>query len=109
MRKIREVLRLKWGLGVEERNIALSVRLSRSTIWEYVRQAKEAGLSWPLPEDLDDVSLKARLFKSGLGRGVERPEPDWLHIHQERKRPGVTLLKLWQEYAAAQPEGTAYG
>lgn len=109
MRKIREVLRLKWGLGVEERDIALSVRLSRSTIWEYVRRAKEAGLSWPLPEDLDDVSLEARLFKSSLGRGVERPEPDWSHIHQERKRPGVTLLKLWQEYAAAQPEGTAYG
>jgi transposase len=109
MRKIREVLRLKWGLGVEERDIAQSVHLSRSTVWEYVRRAKEAGLGWPLPEDLDDLVLESMLFSAVPVQGVEKVEPDWPHIHRERKRPGVTLLKLWQEYAATQPEGSAYG
>lgn len=109
MRKIREVLRLKWGLGVEEREIAQSVQLSRSTVWEYVRRAKEAGLGWPLPEDLDDLTLETMLFPAVPVQRVEKLEPDWPHIHRERKRPGVTLLKLWQEYASAQPEGSAYG
>jgi transposase len=108
MRKIREVLRLKWALGIDERQIAQSCRISRSTIWEYIRRAKEAGLSWPLPADLDDAALEAMLFQGNLSRGVKRPEPDWPSIHQERKRKGVTLLLLWQEYLAQNPEGYGY-
>jgi DNA-binding NarL/FixJ family response regulator len=35
MRKIREVLRLKYACGLSERRIALAIGLSRSTIKAY--------------------------------------------------------------------------
>ncbi len=108
MRKIREALRLKWGLGIDERQTAKSCRISRSTLWEYLRRAKDAGLSWPLPDDLDDAALEALLFQGDPNRGMKRPEPDWQEIHRERKRKEVTLLLLWQEYIAQNPEGYGY-
>lgn len=57
MRKVREVLRLKYACGVSERVIARSVGVSRSTVAEYLRRASVIGLGWPLPADLDDAAL----------------------------------------------------
>ncbi len=37
-----------------------------------------------------------------------RPQPEWTRIHAELRRPGVTLLLLWEEYRAGQPEGYGY-
>lgn len=108
MRKIREALRLKWGLGVDERQIAKSCKISRSTLWEYLRRAKDAGLGWPLPADLDDANLEALLFRGDANRGATRPEPDWQKIDQERKRKGVTLQLLWKEYLAQYADGYGY-
>ena len=62
VRKIKEVLRLKWGCGLANRAIARSCRVSASTVSEYVQRAKRAGLSWPLPEELTDAALEAKLF-----------------------------------------------
>ena len=39
MRKIREALRLKHALGLSERQIAVSVGVSRLTVAEYLRRA----------------------------------------------------------------------
>ena len=52
MRKIREVLRQKWALGLSVRRIARSVGLSRPSVSSYLRRAERCGLSWPLPEGL---------------------------------------------------------
>ena len=62
MRKIKEVLRLKWGCGLPNGAVARSCRISTSTVSEYVTRAKAAGLSWPLPDDLDDAGLVAMLY-----------------------------------------------
>jgi predicted DNA-binding protein (UPF0251 family) len=56
MRQVREVLRLTWACGLSDRKIAHSVRVSRPTVAEDVRRAQEAGLSWPLPDTLDDTA-----------------------------------------------------
>ena len=45
MRKIGEVLRLKWECGLSNRAIARSRSISRSTVGECLRHAQEAGLS----------------------------------------------------------------
>jgi transposase len=39
----------------------------------------------------------------------QRPRPDWVEIHREYKRKGVTLSLLWQEYKAQSPAGYQYG
>ena len=68
-----------------------------------------AGLGWPLPVGLSDVELERRLFPAppALPR-VARMVPDWSVLHQELRRPGVTLMLLWEEYRAAHPEGFGY-
>jgi predicted DNA-binding protein (UPF0251 family) len=52
MKKIKEVLRLKWSPELSDHDVAESCVLSRSTVWEYMQRAKAAGLSWPLPEGM---------------------------------------------------------
>src|SRR5215469_1698310 len=109
MRHVREVLRLQWGCGLSDRKIAHSLRVSRPTVAEYVRRAQAAGLSWPLPDTLDDTALERQLFATAAHIPIaKRPIPDWTIIHQELKRKGVTLLLLWQEYKAFTPDGLQY-
>ncbi len=109
MRKIREVLRLKWDSGVSNRRIAQSCAIGRPAVTEYLRRAAAAGLSWPLPADLDDGALERRLFPRPASLPMDlRTVPDWAQVHQELKRKGVTLVLLWQEYKATCPEGYQY-
>ena len=108
MKKIREVLRLKWGLGLSDRDVAASCKLSKGSVSNYLQRANAAGLSWPLPEDLDDGRLEALLFDKPEVTKEERPSPDWDWVHREKQRKGVTLLLLWHEYKAQQPEGYEY-
>jgi transposase len=92
MRKIREALRLKHALGLSERLVALSVGVSRSTVAEYLRRASVVGITWPVPETMDDAELERRLFTpASLEVKPARGLPDWNHIHKELKRRGVTL------------------
>jgi transposase len=67
------------------------------TVSEYVERARRAGVSWPLPCELDDAALEARLFPAAPA-GRERVLPDLGAIHQELKGVGVTLHLLWEEY-----------
>jgi len=109
MRQIREILRLRWGGGLPQRAVARACGVGLGTVFEYCRRAAQAGLRWPLPEDLDDTQLEARLFQRVHDLvGVARPLPDMAWLHQELKRPGVTLQRLWLEYLDAHPAGYRY-
>jgi transposase len=109
MRKIREILRLKWDCGLSQRQIAESCAVARPTITEYLQRAEAAGVAWPLPAELDDEALERLLFPvQGSPRAEARPIPQWTEVHQELKRKGVTLFLLWQEYKAAHPAGYGY-
>jgi DNA-binding NarL/FixJ family response regulator len=63
MRRITEVLRLA-AQGLSYRQIGQSVGVSASTVQGYLHRAQDAGVSWPLPNDLDFNELEARLFKA---------------------------------------------
>jgi transposase len=109
VRKIQEVLRLKWEGRLSNRAIARSCSISPTTASEYVRRAQATGLSWPLPETLDEDQLHRRLFPKPAPPS-ERviPEPDWEHSHTELRRKGVTRRLLWLEYREAHPDGYGY-
>ena len=62
MRKIADVLRLK-AAGMSVRDIATSVGAGRTTVCEYLARAEAAGISWPLPDDLDEEALELKLFE----------------------------------------------
>lgn len=109
MRRIRDVLRLKYGHGLSERQIAASLALSKSSVGTYLHRARQAGLHWPLPEGLDDDGLELLLFPAApTVPDPDRPVPDWANIDRELRRPGVTRMLLWEEYRASYPEGFAY-
>ena len=109
MRKVREVLRLRHALGVSERQIAIAIGVSRSTVGEYLRRAAVIGITWPVPEEMDDAELERRLFTPPtFEEKLARPLPDWNHVHKELKRRGVTLLLLWEEYRAEHADGYGY-
>jgi hypothetical protein len=77
MRKIREILRLKFECGLSQRDIAKSCSIARSTVGEYLIRASAAGLSWPLPDGVDDAALERLLFPPPPPPGAVRPLPDW--------------------------------
>ena len=68
MRQIREVLRLAQAKSLSPTEIAIAAHLPRTTVRNYLSRAAAAGLSWPLPDDLDDRGLEERLF----GRPADR-------------------------------------
>ncbi len=108
MRKIKELLRLKWESGLSDRQVAVSCAVSRSTVFEYVRRARAAGLSWPVVETLSEDELARRLFPPRVMPPVAPPLPDWVQVHRELKRKGVTRQLLWLEYKERYPEGLQY-
>jgi len=108
MRTIREVPRLRWEAGLSQREIGLSCRMGRSTVRDYLLRAEAAGLSWPLPQELDEEGLERLLFPQPAPSVVRRPVPDWPALHQELRRKGMTLGLLWQEYREAHPDGYGY-
>jgi transposase len=109
MRRIREILRLKHG-GASDRQIARSLDVARSTVGVTLDRVAAAGLRWPLPATLTDRVLEAMLYAgNGAPQGARRKtEPDWAYIHHELRRPGVTLLLLWDEYRGREPDGYGY-
>ena len=109
MRHIDEVLRLA-AQGLSQHEISTSVGISRTSVHNYLERARQAGLSWPLPEDLDAAGLEARLFKrTDEGIRSDRPEPNWLEVHHEHKRgKHVTRQLLHLEYKAINPDGWGY-
>mgnify|MGYP001343428685 CR=1 FL=1 len=109
MRKIQEILRLKWESRLSNRAIADSCGIGETTVREYLRRAVRAGLGWPLAESLSESDLEQLLFSEPLSKSVaQRPAPRWEEVHQELKRKGVTLYLLWQEYKQAHPDGYQY-
>jgi hypothetical protein len=101
MRQIREVLRLRFASELPQRAIAKGLGLSQGSVSGYLSRARAAGVSWPLPADLDDVQLEALLLPPPPAIAADqRPMPDWAWVQRELRRPNVTLALLWEEYRA---------
>lgn len=109
MRHVKEVLRLPWGCGLSERQIAHSGGSSRPTGADSVRRAQAAGLSWPLPEALEETTLPQLLWPARPVRPSATPlGPDWSVVHQALQRKGVPWVLCWEAYKATTPDGDQY-
>ena len=94
MRTIFELLRLHAEQHLSLRQIAASLGLPRSTVADYLRRFRRTGLAWPLPADVDEATLAARLVAAPRPPRTPRPLPDWALVHAECTRPGVTRQLL---------------
>jgi len=103
MRRTREILRLRLGLGQSVRTAARSCDVSVSTVVDIEARARAAGIDWAAAAAMDEAELEARLYVRGP-RPAEHDLPDFAHVHREMKRRGVTLELLWLEYKAERGE-----
>lgn len=111
MRKLKEILRLRFGLGLPQNQIARSCSIGQATVHRYLQKAAAAGLSWPLPEDLDDRRLEELLSPATAGRPSRtvRPLPDFAEIRRQlQTHKHLTLQLVWEEYRETQPDGYSY-
>jgi transposase len=110
MRKIKEVLRLRFELGLGLRQIARSCSVSRAAVTDYLQRAEAAGLGWPLPDACNEEELERKLFRRpAVQPTLRRAVPDFAQIHEQLQRhKHVTLQLLWQEYREANPDGYRY-
>lgn len=110
MRKIKEVLRLRFDAKLSMEKIALACQVSSSTVADCLVRHRLSGLTWPLPAELDDLSLEKLLYRyEQRGKPLDSHEPDWEWVYRElRKSKNVTLALLWEEYKAEHPDGYNY-
>lgn len=62
MRKLKEVLRLRFELKLGYQQIGRSCSIGVSTVHKYLKRAEAAGVTWPLPEDWDEARVEAMVF-----------------------------------------------
>jgi transposase len=102
MRKVREVLRLRFECGCSQRAIQASTGLSKGSVSDYLRRAVTRGLAWPDAQSMSDADVEAYLFRDvGRNEPPSRAPIDFAWVHVELRRPGVTLLLLCTEYQQA--------
>lgn len=108
MKKLREILRLKWVQRLSNRVAARSAGVSPGKVSQVMTRATELGLDWAAVEALTDEVLEVRLYGPRVKLGTQRPEPAPHEMHEELRRPGVTLELLHLEYLARHPDGLRY-
>ena len=111
MRKIKEVLRLRFELGLGQREIARACSISQGAVHNYLKKAAGAGMQWPLPEGWDEKQIEEAVF--GKQRSIEessqRAFPDFPALHNQlQQHPHLTLQLAWEEYREKDPEGYRY-
>ncbi|RYZ67902.1 MAG: IS21 family transposase [Proteobacteria bacterium] len=110
MRKVREVLRLHFEAGCTQREIRASTGLSKGSVSEYLKRAREAGLAWETARAMGDAEVEAALFRDvGRNEPLGRSPIDFAWVHTELSKTGVTLQLLvseYQEAAVARQNGT---
>src|SRR5208283_266434 len=115
MRKIKEVLRLRFECNISERDIARSCQISRTTVTDYLRRAAISGLNWAEASALGEVRLAERLFPAPPPvedpSSVRRPAPDCQYIYDQLRayrKFNLTLVQLWLEYKEKHADGYQY-
>ena len=107
MRKTKEILRLKYEVGLTNRQIAGSCGTTHTTVNKCLQRAQEKKIGWPLP-DLSDAELEELLYGASRSAAPRRELPDMAAIAKELRRKHVTLMLLWEEYRAEHPSGYGY-
>ena len=115
MNDIKDILQQRHDLDLTRDQIAAATGVSAGPGSHVLERAAAAGLSWPLPDDLDDEALHARLYPPSE-RDSGHAQPDWGAVVEELtaprkpRRARLTRRQLWVEYRdeALARGGTAY-
>ncbi len=104
VRYIKEILRLRYETKLSQREISRSVRVSVGTVNQYLTRAVQAGISWPLPAEMDQTALIKALFPDQpVTHRTGFVIPDWSSAQNELRHKGMTKQLLWEEYCQCHP------
>ena len=106
MSNCRDIIRLRFELGLTHRQIASSTGVTRGTVSNVLKRMQEAGVAyWLLPEAFDETALQEKLYPSGGDQKARlQVSPDWdevikgLKEPRGRRRAKMTQRQLWVEY-----------
>jgi transposase len=107
MKKIKEILRLRYECNLSNRQIASCLNIAHSTVSQHLARFKASGLTWPLT-DINHENILNQILFDGRFPSKHKIRPDFANYHQELKRKGMTKTLLWEEYCQ-QYQNQAYG
>jgi transposase len=109
MKKVRQLLRLKFESQLSHREIGRALNISPGTVSYYSQAAIQLNLSWPLPGSLEcDDSLIALIepIAKQLRQTKEHyHQPDWEQVDKALGQKHVTQILLWEDYTKQTPAG----
>jgi hypothetical protein len=109
MRKVRELIRLKYEARLSHEQIAGALAISKGVVAKYVARIERTGLEPGALMSMSDAEVMARIAPAPRPASYGgRIKPDFAHLHAELKRANVTLTLLWQEYCAGNAGGLTY-
>ena len=110
MRKVRELLRLKFEQGLSARGAAQATGIGKTAASEYVAGFSASGLTLEQALALSDTELAGTLSlkKQTINGRYQHLSGQFAHYEKELKRTGVTLQLLWAEYQECATDGYGY-
>lgn len=92
MVKYREILRLI-AMGVSQESVAFSCGCAQSTVSDVIRAARARGLSWPLPEEMDDAAIRSVIYPKRSRKATDKAAIDFEHV-----------ARYWSQVKSATPK-----
>lgn len=105
---VREVLRLGADANLSHRFIGRMAKISHNSVRKVRDLLDLRGERWDDLKDLSDDALAEHLGLYSKASSFKKERPQWHVVHEELKKPDVTLELLWQEYRTGDPEGLSY-
>lgn len=99
MRLIRQILFYRLEKCISADQTASALKISKGTVINTIKRFEESGLTWPIPEDVTDSTLEARLYPVMASPKQTDPNlPILSYIDAELAKKHVTLQCLYDEY-----------
>jgi transposase len=107
MKKIKEILKLRFVTDISFRQISRAVDIPSSTVSDYCKRFEITKYTIDEIVKIDEDTIYQILFpeKKLLNKYKVRPVPDVEYIHKEIAKKGVTFELLWMEYKEQEPDG----
>ncbi len=107
MKKIKDILKLKYITDISFRQISRAVNVPSSTVSDYCKRFEITKFTIDEFLLIDEDEIYKLLFpeKKLPPKYKIRPLPNVEYIHKEIAKRGVTFELLWQEYKEHHPDG----
>lgn len=107
MRKIKDILKLRFITEISYRQISRAVNVPSSTVSDYCKRFEITKYEIDELLKMDEDKIYQILFpeKVKIDKTTKRPLPNFEYIHKEIAKKGVTFELLWMEYKEQHPDG----